>query len=397
MTRWSRDPYLLVLACIGAALVVFVLGVSVVLAAGFSVPAAFWAVGGALFGILTGVLLPGREPVGETRSSGVTRDEPSATGGDGDEPAGARSGGGASKLDDAVQSTGDRPVDRSWSRRRGVVVGLAAVAALALALSVLLYAGDVDLADALIFIASAAAATLLGIYVPRPEPPPDPPTPPVEPPPPPPPPDGPKPPPPTPCGTNYGLPAALAAVAIVVLLGAVLLLLSLLPRATADLARLFHIGSLVLIVAAVGLTVAAFTGPAEKRQGLRQGLVAGAVLTAVLAFVSNTASGLVVDRFTSHPPGPSPVATVKNYFSPTVRPPSVKNYFSTKVTTPPVRVELGSECTVYLVHLDELVDDEPHIADHLPGKSFPLDRGARACGLKDPHEVDAIAAVLAAR
>ena len=412
MTRWSREPYLLVLACIGAALVVFVLGVSVVLAAGHSVPAAFWAVGGALLGILTGMLLPGREPVGETRSSGVTRDEPSATGGDGDEPAGARSGGGASKLDDAVQSTGDRPVDRSWSTPRGVVVGLAAVAAVVLALGVLLYAGDVDLADALIFMASVAAGALVGIYVPQPEPPqptaeklgvsgPERCT------------EGAK----APCGTNpcesdrsqcdtakkcgtsYGLPATLAAVAIVVLLGAVLLLLSLLPRATVQGARDFHIFSLVLIVMAVGLAVAAFTGPAEKRQGLRQGLVAGAVLTAVLAFVSSTASGLVLDRFTKPTVGPAPPVTVKAYVTshPTSPAITVKSYFSPKLLPPAVKVELGSECTVYLVHLDELVNDEPHIADHLPGRSFPLDQGARACGLKRPSEVDALAAVLAAR
>jgi hypothetical protein len=270
-----------------------------------------------------------------------------------------------------------------------------------LALGVLLYAGEVDLADALIFIASAAAAMLLGIYVPRPEPPQtltegrddaitqttekqpvvqsskkDTDS------------DGAS-------GLRTGEMAGAVAVAVVVL--AACALLSLLPSATADAARWFQSASLVFIVVAGGLTVAAFTGPAAKRQGLRQKLVAGAVLTAVLAFISSTASGLVVDRFTSHPTGPSPVATVKNYFSPTVRPPSVKNYFSPKVAAPTVKVELGSECTVYLVHLDELVDDEPHIAEHLPGKSFPLDQGARACGFKRASEVDAIAAVLAAR
>jgi hypothetical protein len=279
-----------------------------------------------------------------------------------------------------------------------------------LALGVLLYAGEVDLADALILIASAAAGALVGIYVPRPEPPqptaeklgvsgPERCT------------EGAK----APCGTNpcesdrsqcdtakkgctgYGLPATLAAVAIVVLLGAVLLLLSLLPRATVQGARDFHIFSLVLIVSAVGLAVAAFTGPAEKRQGLRQGLVAGAVLTAVLAFVSSTASGLVLDRFTKPTAGPAPPVTVKAYVTSHPTSPAVKNYFSAKVAAPTVKVELGSECTVYLVHLDELVDDEPHIADHLPGKSFPLDQGARACGLKRASEVDAIAAVLAAR
>jgi hypothetical protein len=403
MTRWSREQYLLVLAYIGAALVMFVLGVSVVLAAGHSVPAAFWTVGGALLGILTGMLLPGREPVRETRTSGATRDEPSATGGDRDEPAGARSGGGASKLDDAVQSTGDR----SWSTPRGVVVGLAAVAAVVLALGVLLYAGEVDLADALILIASAAAGALVGIYVPRPEPPqtlaksasttategrgkddrttgttkdggddsakvtttPG------------------------PISPGIGLPAALAAVGIVVLLGTVALLFSLLPRATVKGAQIFHGVSLFLIVVTVGLAVAAFTGPAEKRQRLRQGLVAGAVLTAVLAFVSNTASGLVVDRFTSHPTGSGIAVAVKAYLTS----PAAKNYFSAKVAAPRVKVELGSECTVYLVHLDELVDDEPHIADHLPGKSFPLDQGAQACHLKRPSEVDALAAVLAKR
>jgi hypothetical protein len=403
MTRWSREPYLLVLACIGAALVVFVLGVSVVLAAGHSVPAAFWAAGGALLGILTGMLLPGREPVGETRSSGVTRDEPSATGADGDEPAGARSVGGTSKLDDAVQPTGDRPVDRSWSTPRGVVVGLAAVAAVVLALGVLLHAGDVDLADALIFIASTAGGTLLGIYVPS-QAPDD---------------DG------KPEGTSTstsdgestetslvanggesdiasggtattlqlrrGLLAALAGVVLLSLLG--LVLLALLPRATADLARLFHIGSLGLIVVTVVLAVVAVASPPGKQQAW----VLTAVVTAVLAFISSTASGLVVDRFTSHPTSSGLAVAVKAYLTSHPTSPAVKNYFSAKVAAPTVKVELGSECTVYLVHLDELADDEPHIADHLPGRSFPLDQGARACGLKRASEVDALAAVLAAR
>jgi hypothetical protein len=188
----------------------------------------------------------------------------------------------------------------------------------------------------------------------------------------------------------------IAAVAILVVLGAVALLFSLLPRATVHGAQIFHIVSLFLIVTTVGLTVAAFTGPAEKRQGLRQGLVAGAVLTAALAFVSSTASGLVVDRLTSHPTSSGLAVAVKAYL--TSHPTSLAvNYFSPKVTAPTVKVELGSECTVYLVHLDELVDHEPHIADHLPGRSFPLDQGAQACGLKRPSEVDALAAALAAR
>ena len=296
-----------------------------------------------------------------------------------------------------MQSTGDRPVNRSWSTPRGVVVGLAAVAAVVLALGVLLYAGEVNLADALIFIASAAAGALVGIYVPRPEP------------------DGAHAstsggestetslaanggePDDAPGGTamaiqlDSGLLAALVGIVLLGLL--VFVLVALLPRATADLARLFHIGSLGLIVVTVALAVVAVASPPGKKQAW----VLTAVVTAVLAFISSTASGLVVDRFTSHPTGPSPVATVKNYFSPTIKPPSVKNYFSPKVAAPTVKVELGSECTVYLVHLDELVDDEPHIADHLPGKSFPLDQGARACGFKRASEVDAIAAVLAAR
>jgi VIT1/CCC1 family predicted Fe2+/Mn2+ transporter len=56
MRYWSREPYGLVLACIGAVLVLFALGAAVVIAAGHSVPPAFWAVGGVAIGILTGLL-----------------------------------------------------------------------------------------------------------------------------------------------------------------------------------------------------------------------------------------------------------------------------------------------------------------------------------------------------
>jgi hypothetical protein len=397
MTRWSREPYALVLACIGAALVVFVLGVSVVLAAGHSVPAALWTVGGAAVGILAGVLLPWSGSA-EGTPDAPTPEDPSPSSGEGEHP--------------LVAGSGDAPPRRTpW-----LVLVLATIALVGLALSGLLYGGlihpaDCELrevartpacdgpllnfADVLIFVAAAAGGALLGLYVRRPAPAPDlveTPTPIVDPPPPPPDepkPDGPKPPSPT----RFGLPAVLAAVVIVVVLGAVALLLSLLLRATVDGARVFNVVSLLLIVATGGLTAAAFKVP----EGKRQGLVAGAVLTAVLAFVSSTASGFVVDRFTKPTAGLAPPVTVKNDFSPIVKPPSIKNYFSTKVTTPSVRVELGSECTVYLVHLDELVDDEPHIAEHLPGRSFPLDQGARACGLKRASEVNAIAAVLAAR
>lgn len=380
MTRWSRDPYLLVLACIGAALVVFVLGVSVVLAAGHSVPAGLWAVGGAAIGILAGVLLPrsGSAEFGETEGEGEG---------------------------DAEASAGDGVAAPPRSTPPALVVVLALVAFVGLMLSVLFYAVQtrplLDLADALIFVASLAGGALLGIHVPQPEPPPAL----VEPPPGlPSPPGGPTPnppptqpkrpePPPKPDGPALSLRAVLAAVAILVVLGAVALLFSLLPRATVQGAQIFHVVSLFLIAATVGLAVAAFTGSTEKRQGLRQGLAAGAVLTAVLAFVSSTASGLVVDRLTSHPTSSGLAVAVKAYLTS----PAAKNYFSAKVAAPKVKVELGSECTVYLVHLDELVDDEPHIAAHLPGKSFPLDQGAQACHLKRASEVDALAAVLAAR
>jgi hypothetical protein len=67
------------------------------------------------------------------------------------------------------------------------------------------------------------------------------------------------------------------------------------------------------------------------------------------------------------------------------------------VKAPNVSVAVSSDCAAYLENLDALVDDEPHIADRLPGRSFPLDQGARACGLKRASEVNAIAALLAAR
>ncbi len=467
MTRWSREPYLLVLACIGAALVVFVLGVSVVLAAGHSVPVALWAVGGAAVGILAGVLLP-RSGSADGTSDSPTPEDPTPPDEDGEQPLVAGSAdtegeddAGASPTEQgaehaaaqgAEQAAEQRADPRTASPSEGqeatqeatpppptqevaspavepeaapprrtpwLVVVLATTAVVGLALGGLLYGGLIhpaecelrgaartpacdgpllNFADVLIFIAAGAGGTLLGLYVRRPAPapalvetpPPTPtPTPPVVPPPPPPPPNGPEPPPPPPGGTRYGLPAVLAAVALLVVLGAVALLLSLLPRATVDGARVFNVVSLLLIVAAGGLTVAAFRAP----EGKRQGLVAGAVLTAVLAFVSSTASGFVLDRFAKPTAGPAPAITVKNDFSPIVKPPMV----NVAVKAPNVRVAMSSDCAVYLENLDALVDDEPHIADRLPGRSFPLDQGARACGLKLPSEVDEIAAVLAAR
>ena len=158
----------------------------------------------------------------------------------------------------------------------------------------------------------------------------------------------------------------LAAVALLVVLGAVALLLSLFPRATADGARVFNVVSLVLIVGAGGLTIAAFRAP----EGKRQALVAGAVLTAVLAFVSSTASGFVLDRFAKPTAGPASPVTVKNEFSPIVKPAKV----SVAVAAPNVRVAVSSDCAAYLESLDALVDDEPHIADRLPGRSSRLTR-----------------------
>ena len=423
MTLWSRDTYALVLAYIGAALVVFVvfvLGVAVVLATGHSVPPAFWAVGGVAMGILTGLLLPRPGPPTGTLNSGGTPDDRSSTRPGGEEPRPTGSTHGPNEPDAVVEPAGDEPTPPPQPTPLVLVFVLAAVAVLGLTLSVLLYAGQIhragcepigvagtpgcetpllDLADAFIFIASSAAGALLGIFVPRPATPQTP----AE--------SAPAPAPDvagearattsgaqsTPAVTTTalqlsgGLLAALAGIVLLLLPG--LVLLALLPRATVDLARLFHIGSLGLIVVTVALAVVAVASPPGKKQAW----VLTAVVTAVLAFISSTASGLVVDRFTNHPTGPSPVATVKNYFSPTVRPPSVKNYFSPTVRPASVNVDVGAECAVYLVHLDDLVDDEPHIADHLPGRSFPLDQGARACGLKRASEVNAIAAVLAAR
>ena len=86
MTRWNQNPFVVVLACIGGALVVFVLGASVVLATGNSVPAALWAVGGAAIGILAGVLLPRTGPVNGTPDSRATPEDPSPSRWDGEQP-----------------------------------------------------------------------------------------------------------------------------------------------------------------------------------------------------------------------------------------------------------------------------------------------------------------------
>jgi hypothetical protein len=56
-----------------------------------------------------------------------------------------------------------------------------------------------------------------------------------------------------------------------------------------------------------------------------------------------------------------------------------------------------TDCIAYLAELDQLVDDAPNVAKHLPGGSLPVDGGARACGLKSHAAVDALATYLAHR
>jgi hypothetical protein len=399
MTRWSRDPYSLVLACIGAALVVFAFGVAAVLASGHPVPPALWAVGGAAVGILVGVLLPVPGPRSRALNSAARQHAASSV----------PTAGGAPP---APVPAGVEPAPPPRPTLPMLMPILALVAAIGLALSGLLYARVfsptgcqlrgvlgtpgcetqlLDFAAVLVFIATSAGGAVLGIYVPRSAPPRAPaedarqdtpgvggtgdgssdPT------------NGGESPGTggtTPSPIRLGLLAAIAAIAVLVLLVA-LVLLSLLPRATAAGARAFNIGSLVLILATIGLTVVAFTSPPEKKQRW----IVSAVLTAALAFMSNTASGFVLDRVKNAPAGPPSVAvTAKNYFSASVKPASVT-------------VDAGTDCAVYLADLDLLVDDEPHVAGHLHGRSLPLDQGARACGLKRASEVTAIAAVLAAR
>ncbi len=62
-----------------------------------------------------------------------------------------------------------------------------------------------------------------------------------------------------------------------------------------------------------------------------------------------------------------------------------------------VSPSVAAECIVYFAALDELVDDEPTIARDLPGGRLPLDATAKACGLHNQRELDALAAVLAQR
>jgi len=416
MTRWSRNPYSLVLACIGAALVLFALGVAAVLASGHPVSPAFWAVGGAGVGILVGVLLPLPGHRSDISNSGGTGADPGSV----PTASGALPAAGGAPAATAPTASGAQPPPEDPASGEPaesprptppvLVVILALVAAVGLVLSGLFYARVVtpaacqlrefsgtpgcetqllDFAAVLIFIASAAGGAMLGIYVPRPAPPEAPadesrrrepivagkgnPPHPLktgEPP------DGPE----KRSLSLLGLAAIVAIAALVVLVAFVLL--SLLPRATATGARVFNIGSIVFTLATIGLAVGAFILPERKR-----GLIASAVLTAVLAFVSSTASGLVVDRLKI------PVTAKNyNYFSPTA-----KNYFSAIVKPPSVTVNSGSDCAVYLANLDSLVDDEPHVARHLKGRSLPLDPGAQACDLKRTSDVNALAAWLAER
>lgn len=397
MRRGSREPYWLVLACIGATLSVVALGAVVVLAMGHAVAPAFWAVGGVAIGILVSVVLPRPgappdQPVSDAGTQG-----PHAADAEEDKPR-------------ALAGSGDDGLTTAWRYTPLLpVLAIAAVAVLGLTLSVLLYTGEIhragcqlgglvrdwgcdqpllDLADVFIFIGSGAAGALLGLCVPqfppqvsaaKSSPAPD-----VR----------------TekfsqaaPKDTSASAPEQAEAalklgggllatlVGIVLLSLVVFVLLALLPRATASGARAFNIGSLGLTVAAVSFAAVATLRPTGKKTPW----VLSAVVTAVLAFMSSTASGLVVNRFTSHSAGPGAGVTVTNYV---VNPES---------GTPSVTVaDTRSECVIYLAHFDDLVDDEPHIAELLPGKSFPFDQGARACGLKSAREMNAIAAALAA-
>ena len=183
----------------------------------------------------------------------------------------------------------------------------------------------------LVLIASGAAGTLLGLYVPKPSP---------------------RltlsePPPPTPkppedhaaqqsTGTESGHAsehatpsertqpdgrrvAWIAAIAGIGLLAIVtlLVLLAVLPRATSQGAQAFHWGSLGLVVATVAFAAFAFTRPPGKQKGW----VLAAVVSAILAMGGNTASGFFVARLTEH-------------------------------STP-------RDCLAFFVQLDQLIDDEP--------------------------------------
>lgn len=50
----------------------------------------------------------------------------------------------------------------------------------------------------------------------------------------------------------------------------------------------------------------------------------------------------------------------------------------------PAGPQASADCVTYLVKLDQLVDDDRNVASQLPGRSFPLDAGARACKLTSP-------------
>lgn len=56
-----------------------------------------------------------------------------------------------------------------------------------------------------------------------------------------------------------------------------------------------------------------------------------------------------------------------------------------------------TNCVGYYAELDQLVDDEPHVASHLPGGSFPLDATAKACGLRNKRDLRALIDALARR
>jgi hypothetical protein len=93
---------------------------------------------------------------------------------------------------------------------------------------------------------------------------------------------------------------------------------------------------------------------------------------------------------------------ITNVFAPRFSPvfsPTKPNVlqFSPVIESALVKDLARTDCIAYLAELDQLVDDEPNIAKHLPGGSFPVDGGARACGLKSRAAVDALAAYLAQR
>lgn len=339
MARWIRDPNSPIVGCFGLIVASFVVGISVVLATGHRVPSALWVLGGIAAGMLMGVLLAGVLASRRGSDSGPTGTAP------------------YSKKDDA----GGDPVEcwywyEDWCPPPGWHLSG-------------YYQRTRAASEQCPVEKSECCNQQLRRRV---------------------------------CADRPPLPKGIVASLATVLVATIPLAFIL--HATPAAAQVFGAASLGLGGITIGLLVAAVRS--DSAESCRK-YIEQAAIAAVFTFLSSAASGIWVARVTEQPARNVKFSTqVKNEIYSVVSSEIVPTIVNTEIipvikavlqsTDNDIHVHLSSDCVTYLADLDLLVDDEPHIADHLPERFWHLDQGAQACGLRHVSEVEKIAGLLAA-